>query len=117
MTLVEKDKDLIWHPYTQMKSANNSIPIVRGEGAYFYDEKGKKYIDAIKESKRITQGYKEEIFVLGLSFIGWGLLCILSIGIGFIWLIPYIKITYSNLYNKLSSTPEIVDNGDFVPTV
>ena len=74
-------------------------------------------MDAIKESKRITQGYKGDIFVLGLSFIGWGLLCILTLGIGFLWLAPYASTTYSNLYNKLSGTPEIVDDGDFVPTV
>lgn len=81
------------------------------------DNKSIGIMDAIKESKRITEGYKWDIFVLGLSFIGWSILCILSIGIGFLWLVPYIKITYANLYNKLSGTPEIVDDGDFVPTV
>ena len=47
MTLVERDKAVIWHPYTQMKNALPNIPIVRGEGAYLYDENGKKYIDAV----------------------------------------------------------------------
>jgi len=72
-------------------------------------------MDAIKESKRITYGHKGDIFVLGLSFIGWGLLSCLTLGIGFLWLAPYIATTYSNLYNKLSDTPEIVDNGDYIP--
>lgn len=47
MTLVERDKAVIWHPYTQMKNALPNIPIVRGEGAHLYDENGKKYIDAV----------------------------------------------------------------------
>lgn len=38
--------DLVWHPYTQMKNAE-LIPIVRGEGAYLYDENGEQYIDAV----------------------------------------------------------------------
>ncbi|MDB4927152.1 adenosylmethionine--8-amino-7-oxononanoate transaminase [Mucilaginibacter sp.] len=47
MTLVERDLKVIWHPYTQMKTALPPIPIVRGEGACLYDEDGKKYIDAV----------------------------------------------------------------------
>lgn len=37
----------IWHPYTQMQTAGVPINIVRGEGAYLYDDNGKKYIDAV----------------------------------------------------------------------
>ncbi|TSJ39297.1 adenosylmethionine--8-amino-7-oxononanoate transaminase [Mucilaginibacter corticis] len=47
MSLAERDLKVIWHPYTQMKTAGMPIPIVRGEGAYLFDENGKKYIDAI----------------------------------------------------------------------
>jgi adenosylmethionine-8-amino-7-oxononanoate aminotransferase len=47
MNLVERDLKVIWHPYTQMKTALLPIPIVRGEGACLFDENGKKYIDAI----------------------------------------------------------------------
>ncbi|CAN5311385.1 adenosylmethionine--8-amino-7-oxononanoate transaminase [soil metagenome] len=47
MSLAERDQKVIWHPYTQMKTALPPIPIVSGEGAFLYDEKGKKYIDAI----------------------------------------------------------------------
>ncbi len=46
-SLVERDKKVIWHPYTQMKDALPHIPIVRGEGAYIFDEDGKRYIDAV----------------------------------------------------------------------
>ena len=47
MGLVEKDKKYIWHPFTQMKTAETAIPIVKGEGTLLIDEKGNTYIDAI----------------------------------------------------------------------
>ncbi|HEX8516820.1 MAG TPA: adenosylmethionine--8-amino-7-oxononanoate transaminase [Bacteroidia bacterium] len=47
MDIRERDKNAVWHPFTQLKTSPLPIPIVRGEGAYFYDDKGKKYIDGI----------------------------------------------------------------------
>jgi adenosylmethionine-8-amino-7-oxononanoate aminotransferase len=47
MGLTERDLKVIWHPYTQMKTALPPIPIVRGEGAWLFDENKKKYIDAV----------------------------------------------------------------------
>ncbi|MEM1322923.1 MAG: adenosylmethionine--8-amino-7-oxononanoate transaminase [Bacteroidota bacterium] len=44
---IEKDRQYIWHPYTQMKTAPTPLNIVRGEGAVLYDEKGQAYIDAV----------------------------------------------------------------------
>jgi len=46
-SLAQRDVDVIWHPYTQMKTAASPIPIVRGEGVYLFDEQGKRYIDAV----------------------------------------------------------------------
>jgi adenosylmethionine-8-amino-7-oxononanoate aminotransferase len=46
MKLTERDSKVIWHPYTQMKDATH-ICIVRGEGAYLYDEDGNRFIDAV----------------------------------------------------------------------
>lgn len=47
MNLVERDLKVIWHPYTQMQTAQPPVPVVRGEGACLYDENGKKYIDGV----------------------------------------------------------------------
>ncbi len=47
MSLINRDLKVIWHPYTQMKTALPPVPIVRGEGACLYDENGKCYIDAV----------------------------------------------------------------------
>ena len=46
-SLQNRDRDIIWHPYTQMKDALPFIPMVRGQGSYLYDEAGNQYIDAV----------------------------------------------------------------------
>lgn len=43
--LKQKDKELIWHPFNQMKGAD-VMPIVKAKGVYLYDEEGREYIDA-----------------------------------------------------------------------
>ncbi|SIN67454.1 adenosylmethionine--8-amino-7-oxononanoate transaminase [Chitinophaga niabensis] len=45
-SLSERDKAVIWHPYTQMQTAPAPIGIVRGEGALLFDENGNSYLDA-----------------------------------------------------------------------
>lgn len=47
MNLIEADRRCLWHPYTQMKTAPDPVGIVRGEGAWLYDENGKRYFDAV----------------------------------------------------------------------
>ena len=47
MSIGEKDKKYVWHPFTQMKTASDALPIVKGEGTLLYDDKGQAYIDAI----------------------------------------------------------------------
>lgn len=42
-----RDAQVVWHPYTQMQSADLPIAVARGEGAYLYDMAGKGYLDAI----------------------------------------------------------------------
>ena len=40
MNLQERDKEVVWHPFTKIKDAPLPIAIVKGEGTYFYDESG-----------------------------------------------------------------------------
>jgi len=47
MTLIERDSQHLWHPYTQHKTAALPIAITKGEGALLWDENNKQYIDAI----------------------------------------------------------------------
>lgn len=65
--------------------------------------------EAITESRRRMDGYKWKYFLLGLSFIGWGLLCILSIGIGFLWLVPYVYTANATFYENHIAEKEVIE--------
>ena len=58
-------------------------------------------LEAIRKSKQMMYGYKWKMFCLALRFVGWFLLCILTFGIGFLWLIPYWFISYAKFYDDL----------------
>ena len=47
MTLSEKDQQYLWHAYTQHKTSDTPIAIVKGKDALLWDENGNTYIDAI----------------------------------------------------------------------
>src|SRR5690606_11316295 len=71
--------------------------------AYFIikDHPEMSVLDAITESRHRMNGYKWKYFLLNLSFIGWGILSILTLGIGLLWLVPYITASYAAFYNDL----------------
>ena len=58
-------------------------------------------IGALKKSKEIMYGHKWKYFCLMLRFIGWALICILTFGIGFILLLPYIQVTTVKFYEDI----------------
>jgi adenosylmethionine---8-amino-7-oxononanoate aminotransferase len=47
MTLSEKGKNYIWHPFTQIKPDNAPICIEKAQGATLFATDGKTYLDAI----------------------------------------------------------------------
>jgi len=47
MSLVDRDRVVLWHPYTQMLTAPAPLPIARAEGAWLYTEDGRKILDGI----------------------------------------------------------------------
>ena len=57
--------------------------------------------EALSESKRIMKGRKGRLFALDMSFFGWHCLCMLSLGIGYIWLAPYIQASYAVFYREV----------------
>lgn len=56
---------------------------------------------AMELSRQMMEGEKLATFVLELSFLGWYLLCLLTLGIGFIFLAPYERATFAELYAAL----------------
>ena len=54
--------------------------------------------EAITASKEMMDGHKGELFTLDLTFIGWDLLCLLTLNIGHLWLNPYKNAAYAVFY-------------------
>ena len=59
--------------------------------------------DAIIKSKNMMNGYKWQYFKIGLRLFGLGLLCILTLGIGFLWLLPYQYVVYAKFYEEVKA--------------
>ncbi|MBM7709528.1 DUF975 family protein [Enterococcus lemanii] len=77
--------------------------------AYFiyYDEYRQtgvppRYLDSITKSRRLMDGNKGRLFLLDLSFIGWHFVALLTLGIGYLWLMPYISATKAAFYADLA---------------
>ena len=47
LSLSQRDKACLWHPFTQMLNAKDPIAIVKAKGSYLYAEDGTAYLDAI----------------------------------------------------------------------
>ncbi len=60
-------------------------------------------VEALKRSWALMSGRKMDLFVLGLTFIGWALLAVLTLGIGLLFLQPYIEAAYTSFYRELRS--------------
>lgn len=59
-------------------------------------------LDAIRRSKEMMMGNKWRLFCLGISFIGWFLLSVCTLCIGFLWLIPYANASFAAFYLEVS---------------
>ncbi|MBQ7539800.1 MAG: DUF975 family protein [Bacteroidaceae bacterium] len=64
-------------------------------------------MEAINESRRLMEGHKADLFILELSLIGWFFLSLLTLGLGFLWYIPY-------LISIRASFWEDIKAGDFI---
>lgn len=67
-------------------------------------------MECIQASKEIMKGNKVRLFVLNLSFIGWHILSVLTIFIGYLWLKPYINAANAGFYNNLKMCTEPEEN-------
>ena len=59
--------------------------------------------DAFKKAKQMMKGNKWRLFKLELSFIGWFILCVVTCGIGTLFLIPYVSAASAEFYVELES--------------
>ena len=59
--------------------------------------------DAITASKELMDGHKGELFILGLTFIGWDILAALTLNIGHLALNPYKNAAYAAFYKDITA--------------
>ena len=59
-------------------------------------------MNCLKESARIMKGHKMDLFILELSFIGWGILMVITLGIAGLYVLPYYNATLTNFYLEIS---------------
>jgi Predicted integral membrane protein len=62
------------------------------------DEPQLRFNGAIEKSMDMMSGYKMKLFLMDLSFIGWAILCLLTLGIGFLFLAPYVAASHAAFY-------------------
>jgi uncharacterized membrane protein len=67
------------------------------------DDESIDAMEAIDKSKAMMDGYKWKYFCLALRFVGWALLCILTLGIGFLWLVPYMQVSNAKFYEDVKA--------------
>lgn len=89
-------------------------------------------MECINESKRLMKGHKWELFVLDLSFIGWGILVVVVnkigaslgvailtvIGLGYlvyIYLLPFRELTCALYYKQLTAVPDAEADYSWTP--
>ncbi|WP_314059773.1 DUF975 family protein [uncultured Vagococcus sp.] len=84
-------KDLSEHTDTQSLSANNYIT----------------------ESKLLMEGNKGRLFYIDLSFLGWELVSVLTLGIGYLFLEPYKNATKAAFYRDISKDRYLGETEEF----
>ena len=59
--------------------------------------------ECIDRSIAMMNGHKMELFLLDLSFIGWILLGFITLGIGWLWISPWINMAHVKFYEQLKA--------------
>lgn len=66
------------------------------------DNPGISAREALERSKEIMRGNKLRLFFLNLSFFGWALVVVLTLGIAGIWVVPYMQASYASFYREIA---------------
>ena len=63
--------------------------------------------ELVKTSENLMDGYKMDYVCFGLSFIGWVLLGIITFGIAFIWVLPYVEVANIMYFEELKKIKKV----------
>ena len=69
--------------------------------------------EAIGRSKEMMSGNRWRLFCLNISFIGWDILCLFTLGIGSLWLNPYKQAATAAFYREISGTEYSIPDADW----
>ena len=67
MTLLEKDRNYIWHPFTPLEVEEDPIVIESAQGVYLYTADGKKIIDAVSSWWVNLHGHSNPVIANAIS--------------------------------------------------
>ena len=104
-----------------IEDVNVSVETLRHLGAKVNWDPDMGVMEAINMSKAQTAGFKWQLFVLDLSFIGWRILSGLTLNILAIWLNPYIVQTDVGFFQQIKAakgigwSPDRGGSGEFRP--
>ncbi len=65
----------------------------------YCEDADKKISESFKEGYALSVGYKMKFFLAWMSFIGWGFLCIITLGVLSLYVFPYEYYTFVNFYD------------------
>ena len=68
-----------------------------------YDNDNMSGKESCELSQKLMKGNKGNLFILSLSFIGWAILALFTLGIGFLWLTVYINVSFVCFYETLAN--------------
>lgn len=57
--------------------------------------------EALRKSEEMMKGHKFDLFYLMLSFLGWAVLALFTLGIGYLWLCPYMYCAMAAFYDDI----------------
>ncbi len=77
------------------------------------DNPEKGVMDTLRHCWSVMKGHRWNATILASRFIGWALLSCLTVGIGFLWLLPYMKVSTALFYEDITSSVVPRENNDF----
>lgn len=65
--------------------------------------------EAVEQSQKLMNGKRAKLFWLQLSFIGWAILCVFTLNIGYLWLVPYIQFAIVAFYKFVAGNNDSIE--------
>ena len=82
-----------------------------------YDNPNMSSLEVVNESAKMMKGNRGKYFLLELSFIGWAILAAFTLGIGYLWLLPYMQVAVICFYEHLLGKNENVVSEENVEAI